>query len=152
MGKPARARRRDRRRPHRVRAVAMSLMTAWLRGLIGFAMNDKQISELDPGIRDVVVRLNAEGFHTTDSGDGVSKPADWYESGEAIPFPHVVAVLSSSFTRQASAVDLCMEAGRMRDVCGPDWDVECSWSTEGRQWVLFASRRSAQSPPPLLQP
>jgi hypothetical protein len=42
-------------------------------------------SALDPGIRDVVVRLRAAGFQTTDSGDGVSKPP----APENLPFPHV---------------------------------------------------------------
>ena len=45
---------------------------------------------LDPGIRDVVRYLRGKGYETTDSGDGVSKPASWFETGEALPFPHVV--------------------------------------------------------------
>jgi len=40
---------------------------------------------LDPGIREIVRRLNRARFVTTDSGDGVSKPP----AGRVLPFPHV---------------------------------------------------------------
>lgn len=53
-------------------------------------LSDAEVESLDPGIRDLVVQLRAAGYETTDSGDGVSKSKDWYESGEAIPYPHVV--------------------------------------------------------------
>jgi hypothetical protein len=42
-------------------------------------------AELDPGIVAAVRFLNAHGYRTTDSGDGVSKEA----GDETIPFPHV---------------------------------------------------------------
>lgn len=48
--------------------------------------------ELDPGIREVVRRLNEAGFITTDSGDGVSK-AELIASGDAMDFPHVFITL-----------------------------------------------------------
>jgi len=52
-------------------------------------IDDFNYDELDPGIRETVKWLRSLGHDTTDSGDGRSKPADWYESGEALPYPHV---------------------------------------------------------------
>lgn len=51
------------------------------------------IEALDPGIRRIVLWMRGLGFETTDSGDGVTKPArgeDWTEG-----VPHVYAVLPS---------------------------------------------------------
>lgn len=86
--------------------------------------------ELDPGIREVVRALNDAGFDTSDSGDGVSKPADWYESGCAIPFPHVVMA-----TSVASMVE---DAKRAAAVLGSGWTVEASYSTRDDHALLFA--------------
>lgn len=53
-------------------------------------------NQLDPGIRDTVGWLWANGFETCDSGDGVSKFTDprWLVDGqvpdEILDFPHVV--------------------------------------------------------------
>jgi len=44
---------------------------------------------LDPGVRDLVAALNAHGFRTTDSGDGVSKPPP----GRVFDFPHVFMIV-----------------------------------------------------------
>ena len=85
---------------------------------------------LDPGIRDIVRKVNAAGFETTDSGDGVSKPRDWYDSGEALPFPHVVAM-----TTPATMV---ADAHRMQGVLGPGWLVEASYCTLRERAHLFA--------------
>lgn len=48
--------------------------------------------DLDPGIAPAVAFLQAHGYVTTDSGDGVSKGDD----PDALPFPHVVSVVSPS--------------------------------------------------------
>lgn len=85
---------------------------------------------LDPGIRDVVRMLNAHGFETSDSGDGVSKPQDWYDLGEAIPFPHVVAVTTAS-----TMID---DAERMAAILGPEWNVEAQYQTLSKSAHLFA--------------
>lgn len=53
------------------------------------ALSAEDVAALDPGVRDLVIALRAAGYETTDSGDGVSKPKDWFESGEALPFLHV---------------------------------------------------------------
>lgn len=47
-----------------------------------------KITDLDPGIRDVVSALWERGLETSDSGDGVSKP----EPGIVLPFEHVAVV------------------------------------------------------------
>lgn len=86
--------------------------------------------ELDPGIRDIVRRVNQAGFETTDSGDGVSKPQEWFDSGEALPFPHVVAV-----TTPATMVK---DAHLLNDVLGPGWLVEASYCTLRQRAHLFA--------------
>jgi hypothetical protein len=54
---------------------------------------------LDPGIRRLVMHLRALGIPTTDSGDGVNKPADT----RALDQPHVFAVYPRLDWRQALA-------------------------------------------------
>ena len=77
------------------------------------------IDALDPGIRDLVVQLNDAGFSTTDSGDGKSKPAEWYASGEAFPYPHVVCEVSQE--------QIVKETQRLSEVLGPTWRVEATY-------------------------
>lgn len=85
---------------------------------------------LDPGIRETVRLLNAAGFETSDSGDGVSKPADWYTSGEAIPFKHVVAA--------TTVTTMIADAERMARLLGPAWNVEVEYQTLTKLAHLFA--------------
>lgn len=59
------------------------------------------LQEIDPGVRRLVAFLNEHGFETTDSGDGVSKPADRRE----LDFPHVFM--------STRPVDLIDEASRL---------------------------------------
>lgn len=63
------------------------------------------IASLDPGIREVVIRLNAWGFITTDSGDGVSKTD--MECAESLP--HVYMVVADNFRLVSEAVRLKWE-------------------------------------------
>lgn len=106
-------------------------------------------ADLDAGIRAVVLWLRAGGFDTTDSGDGVSKPAASYASGEALPFPHVVA-------RLGRGADLVWEARDMRrllvdrpesPVYLQDWHVEASYSTRDGVVLLFARGPAPSSAP-----
>jgi hypothetical protein len=62
-------------------------------------------SELDPGIRETVRRLNDLGFETTDSGDGETKLAAGWSPDEARDVPHVCI--------RSKAGDLCMQADRL---------------------------------------
>ena len=62
-------------------------------------MSDIDYNDLDPGIREVVWWLRSHGFHTTDSGDGVSKwanPPEWMapedEQCGVLRVPHVFMV------------------------------------------------------------
>jgi hypothetical protein len=87
------------------------------------------LAALDPGIRTTVLTLRAAGFETTDSGDGVSKPAEWYAAGEALRYPHVACVISRK--------DCFSEADRMAEILGADWHVEASY-TPGGPVLLFA--------------
>lgn len=82
---------------------------------------------LDPGIRDVVVLLRSNGFDTTDSGDGVSKPPE----GRVFDFPHVAVVTSPAL--------LVFEAERLAALLGKPWKVEATW-TVGEVAVLFVFR------------
>ncbi len=93
-------------------------------------MGEPNYDELDPWIRDKVRAINEAGFETTDSGDGVSKPADWYESGCAIPFPHVVVSTTSA--------TMLIDAHRLAGVVGPTWTVEASYATHDGIAHLFA--------------
>ncbi len=63
---------------------------------------------LDPGIREVVRFMNDNGFHTTDSGDGVRQCA----AGRGCTFPHVIA--------RCSPLDMVQEARRLLDL---PWSV-----------------------------
>lgn len=85
---------------------------------------------LDPGIRDVVRLLNDHGFQTTDSGDGLSKPAEWYESGCAMPFPNV----AMTTTRET----MIAAADRAQALLGDGWTVEASYSSRSRDVLLLA--------------
>lgn len=84
------------------------------------------IEHLDAGIQQIVLRLRAEGFETTDSGDGVSKPA----SPEVLPYRHVFCRVE---TQAASA-----EADRLQGVLGKYWAVEASYSALDHLSVLIA--------------
>lgn len=91
--------------------------------------------ECDPGIRDIVRKVNEAGFTTTDSGDGVSKPADWYQPDdhgitEAMPFPHVVAT--------STPMSLVSDAERLAAVLGAGWTVEATYATHDRIATLLA--------------
>jgi hypothetical protein len=92
---------------------------------------------VDPGIREAVQRLNEAGFHTSDSGDGVSKPADWYLSGEAIPMPHVAGPLHVMVSTLAT--ELAASAASVVAVLGPEWTCEVTYSSADKVWMFFAS-------------
>jgi hypothetical protein len=89
---------------------------------------------LDPGIRATVHLLREHGFTTTDSGDGVSKPADWYSSGDALQYPHVAAIVDRA--------RMCDEADRMQSILGEAWVVEASYRVDEGA-VLFARQECA---------
>lgn len=60
----------------------------------GTQLGDIDYDELDPGIREVVRRLNDAHFTTTDSGDGYSK-AEHIASGDAEAIPHVYILVEA---------------------------------------------------------
>lgn len=82
---------------------------------------------LDPGIRELVMELRRRGFHTTDSGDGVSKPA----AERVIDRPHVIIALSP----QAIATSARRLAEALAAIAGKDLVVPCG----GRGWSVEAS-------------
>lgn len=91
---------------------------------------------LDPGIRAAVRHLRAHGFETTDSGDGVSKPADWFESGEALRVPHVFASTTRDrLTMATIRMQVCLDAWEPNE-----WRVEGSYSAADDSSVLCAYR------------
>lgn len=96
-------------------------------------------SELDPGIREVVRLVQAAGFMTTDSGDGVSKPADWYETGEALPYPHVV-VKSTPQRMVTDAHNLVDLLNMPRPGARGGWVVQATYTTNDRSCLLLASQ------------
>lgn len=71
-------------------------------------MTEIDYAELDPGIRDVVRLLQVWGFETTDSGDGVTKPAAGWPEHELIPGAHVAMRVKAS--------ELVSEAERLADM------------------------------------
>lgn len=82
---------------------------------------------LDPGIRDVVEQLRSAGFKTTESGDGVSKPAD----ERTFDGPHVICRIGPAL--------MVAEAQRLWAVLGPGWHVEASYSPNDGVAVLIAT-------------
>jgi hypothetical protein len=93
-------------------------------------------SRLDPGIRDVVRTLRAAGFQTSDSGDGVSKPADWYKSGEALPYPHVFSVTTTR--AMVDDAGILLQLLRAEHGTMGDWRVVASWSPNDGHAILEA--------------
>lgn len=89
---------------------------------------------LDPGIRDVVRAINEWGWETCDSGDGVSKPAD-YEC--ALRFPHVFAEAQFVESMIAEAIEL---AHLLTVRFGPGWYVEANYSTKDSKAILCAQK------------
>lgn len=74
--------------------------------------------EIDPGIREVVLLLNSMGYHTIDSGDGVSKKGTPME-GCMMPYPNVtISVGLDDIVRTADSLtaDLAKFGVRL----GPD--------------------------------
>lgn len=92
-------------------------------------------AELDPGIRDVVMLLRQARFDTTDSGDGVSKPAEAIE----LPFPHVIAVVDLT----QFEIALFSESERMQQTLDREqpgrWTVEATYFPVSKRAVLLAS-------------
>jgi hypothetical protein len=87
---------------------------------------------LDPGIRTVVLDLHANGFETTDSGDGYSKPADWYASGEAMS----VANVSIPSTVERMIVD----SHRVQVLLGREWVVQATYATDTCSAILICTK------------
>ncbi len=88
-------------------------------------------SELDPGIRRTVVCLLANGFRTTDSGDGVTKIAAdpsraLSAGGEVLDEPHVFMLVDSAMMvgEAHRLVHLLSRHGRLTD----DVTIEVSYS------------------------
>lgn len=95
-------------------------------------LSGEEASRLDPGIREIVLRLREWGFQTTESGDGVSKPSTRYASGEALPFPHVWCATTKA--------DLLPEANRLQTCLGRSWLVEASYAPTDGSCRLFARK------------
>ena len=77
----------------------------------------RDLSEISPGVRDLVASLNDQGFATTDSGDG-SNLAEGMEC--ALPFRHVFGLVPDGVTLEDCA-------HRLQELY-PDARVEVSYS------------------------
>lgn len=92
--------------------------------------DDLDYESLDPGIREHVRKVRALGYETTDSGDGVSKPAD-YEG--VPPYRHVVVVLDEPDLEAVVRLN-----DFVREEFGPDWVAEASW-VPGQPFIVVLS-------------
>ena len=92
--------------------------------------------EIDPEVRPFVMQLRLIGFDTSDSGDGHSKPKDWYESGEAMPMMNIATFLADT----TSPADFFLQAHLMQTALGNEWQVQASYSTVDCKMVLLATR------------
>jgi hypothetical protein len=79
---------------------------------------------MDVGIRHTVRKLHAQGWGTSDSGDG--SKAEWY--AEAMPFKHVV-ITSSRFT-------LVGDCDKLAELW-PDWSVEGCYNPPHNPFVMI---------------
>lgn len=79
---------------------------------------------LDPGIRDLVADLNLNGYYTTDSGDGVSKP----EVGRVLHERHVFIACDLE--------TMVSETERLAAEYPAAW-VELSWSPGRTPTILI---------------
>lgn len=85
-----------------------------------------------PTMRNTVAWLQALGFQTTDSGDGVTNVAAGMEC--ALTFPHVFMVVDPDDIIEDT--DRLYEACRARNLLGPTIRVESSYNPEDRIAVL----------------
>jgi hypothetical protein len=101
-------------------------------------MTEIDYDELDPGIRDRVRELRARGYETTDSGDGVSKPA---EPGEVLPFPHIaVTTTPARLLDDASAIWELQASVPELDGC----EVQASFDPRDRSAIILVTWQSEQ--------
>lgn len=110
----------------------MSAATTKKRGRYEPMSGDIDYRKLDPGIREVVRKLRDLGWETTDSGDGVSKPAMTC----AMPFPNVAVETTRVFffhDAQRLARDL--------DRIEPRWTVEATYWPASGSVILLATRK-----------
>lgn len=96
-------------------------------------MSEIDYDALDPGIRDIVRDLRAVGFHTTDSGDGVSKPVN----ERVFHVPHVAVRVTDLNTLVKQADELL--AALVYIDGSYAWRVEASY-VPGEGGVLVATK------------
>ena len=92
-------------------------------------MTEQQIANLDPGISTLVRLLQANGFKTTDSGDGKSKPPD----ERAIEFPHVFCVS----TKDGLVKDCDLVLALLKQQGIDDFTVEGNYNPEDETPVIM---------------
>lgn len=90
---------------------------------------------LDPGVRDLVVKLRQCGWDTCDSGDGESKFTVDDELAEALRYKHVIC--------EIGPIDVFAAADQFEALCqqftGSDkWYVELTYSTKDNRYFLVA--------------
>lgn len=79
-------------------------------------MNDDfDSTQLDPGIQLLVLLLRAQGFETTDSGDGVSK-FEGLGAGEEDGFPGSCAEAAPNVYMEVDPARMVEEAHRLHDL------------------------------------
>ena len=99
-------------------------------------LNDIDMTALDPGIRLPVFILRQAGFETTDSGDGVSKPAE----ERVIDQPHVaITVESHEIVDEANRL-LRLVVSKAKEI-GSGWHIEASYSPQDGAAILLMVQR-----------
>jgi len=99
-------------------------------------MTEEQIAKLDPGISTLVQLLQANGFNTTDSGDGKSKPPE----ERAVEFPHVFCV--SSKDGLVKDCDLVLAVLKQQGI--EDFTVEGNYNPEDETPVIMILHKDHQ--------
>jgi hypothetical protein len=102
---------------------------------------DVDYDALDPGIRELVRRLNGAGIETCDSGDGVTKVG---VMECALPYAHVVAQANATgFAGFIEAHDIAVRMAPLLPQADPPWSVQVTFDLADGIAVVFASDDAA---------
>jgi len=96
-------------------------------------------ARLDPGVRELVRALTENGYRTTDSGDGVSKPP----AGRMFEFPHVfMATTPASLVAESDRLQ-----GLLAALNCEGWTVEATYRPGEPGMIGLLDLRALKPPP-----
>lgn len=106
---------------------------------------------IDPGVRRLVRWLNEKGYPTTDSGDGVTKPADGDEDALTTPHAYIRATRESLIVTADRLARHLVSIGVDLDSIGPDDagpSIQASYDPANRSAIIALCGVSDADLPP----